>query len=421
MDINLLLKGINCKCGKFHTCAIEKVYIEENACKRLQELVNQYQSILLVADENTYLAVGEKVLSNLTAKKINKIIFSGQTLLIPNEQAILGVENALLDSQIIIAVGSGVIQDLCKYVSKSTRIPYIVVATAPSMDGYASDGAAMILNGMKVTVKAGLPKAIIADVDVIKNAPIDMIKAGFGDVVGKFSALNDWKLANLINGEYLCEFIYDLTISQIKKTLALVDGLLKRQSKSVKSLMEALVIIGILMSFAGSSRPASGSEHHLSHFFEITGILDGEAYLAHGLDVAYSTVITSKIRQLLIDTDFTKKLYKQTQTEKTKNLQRVYSTIANECIELQNKTDNYKDRREIYINKEKEIKKILRECPSEREIEKALSKAELSMESFYNFYKAKKIKDAVKYAKDLKDRFTVLWLCYDLLGGEINV
>ena len=173
----------------------------------------------------------------------------------------------------------------------------MIVATAPSMDGYASNGAAMITDGMKVTYPAGLPTAIIADTAVLKDAPMDMIKAGFGDIIGKFSALNDWKLSKCVNGEYFCQYIYDLTYQQIQKMLDLADGIQKRDEKTIGALMEALVIVGILMSFAGSSRPASGSEHHLSHFFEITGIVENVPYLAHGLDVVYSTVITAKIRE----------------------------------------------------------------------------------------------------------------------------
>ena len=100
-------------------------------------------------------------------------------------------------------------------------MPYIIVATAPSMDGYASDGAAMITGGMKVTYKAGLPRAIIADTEVLCNAPTDMLKAGYGDIIGKFSALNDWKLSRCVNGEYFCNYIYDLTFEQIKRTIIL--------------------------------------------------------------------------------------------------------------------------------------------------------------------------------------------------------
>ena len=87
----------------------------------------------------------------------------------------------------IVGIGSGVIQDLCKYVSFNKNLPYFIIATAPSMDGYASKGAAMITDNMKVTYNAHVPEVIIGDVDILKNAPMDMIKSGYGDILGKFS------------------------------------------------------------------------------------------------------------------------------------------------------------------------------------------------------------------------------------------
>lgn len=293
MDINTLLAGVDCSCGKHHACDIRYVAIEKGAISKLTALTENYSSILLVADENTYGAAGEQTVRALTGKEICKVIFPGDTILIPNEDAIERVNGKLAGAQLIIGIGSGVIQDLCKYVSHTSGIPYYIIATAPSMDGYASTGAAMILDGMKVTVSAGVPTAILADTEVLKDAPMDMIQAGYGDIVGKYSALNDWRLSQIVNGEYFCQEIYDLTFQMVHKTLKLADGLVKREEESVKVLMEALVIVGIAMSFAGSSRPASGSEHHLSHYFEITGIVNGEDYFPHGIDVAYSTVITA--------------------------------------------------------------------------------------------------------------------------------
>lgn len=422
MDINELLKGINCKCGKRHECSIRSVYIEKNAIARLVDICAQYKNILIVADQNTYKAAGEKVEKTLNGKKLSKVIFDGDNVLVPNEEAILTVEKFLQGVELIIAVGSGVIQDLCKYVSHFNKIPYLDVATAPSMDGYASDGAAMILNGMKETVKAGLPISIIADVDVLCNAPMDMIKAGYGDVIGKYSALNDWKISNIITGEYLCPFIYDLTMEQIQTVVSLADGLLKRNEESIQSLMQALVVIGILMSFAGSSRPASGSEHHLSHFFEITGIVNNRPYLSHGLDVAFSTVVTASVRENLLNTSFKKDIYSQSEKQIEEEITRVYSSVANGCLNLQKKTGYYNNSRaEIYVSKEEEIKNVLREMPSANQIKDLLKKVELDYQDFINFYGEKNILNAVMYAKDLKDRFTVLWLNYDLLKGELYV
>lgn len=416
MDINKLLEGIRCTCGKKHTCDIEYVSIEKNAIAHLRKICGKYRSILIVADENTFAAAGEHTVSALNGKHVEKVIFSGKEILVPNEAAISQVQDYLGSSDLIVGIGSGVVQDLCKYVSFYNKVPYIIVATAPSMDGYASNGAAMITGGMKVTYPAGLPQAIIADTEVIRSAPMEMLQAGYGDIIGKFSALNDWKLSHLINGEYFCQYIYDLTYAQIQKTLSLAEGILERREDSVKALMEALVIIGILMSFAGSSRPASGSEHHLSHFFEITGILDSMPYFPHGIDVAYSTVVTAKLREKLLSRPFPTAIYRPDAESYTKAMQRIYKSAADGCIALQKKVGNYTAERG-YLQKEQQIRGVLAQMPTGAEIEKMLSLAGLDMQDFYRLYGSEKTENAILYAKELKDRYTVLWLWYDLYGG----
>ena len=421
MDINSILNGVKCDCGGEHNCSIEKVYIESGAIKRLTLLCSDYNNILLVADSNTFSVAGAEVENALADKNSNKVIFNGEKLLIPDETAIEEVKKKTSETELIIGIGSGVIQDLCKYVSFFLKIPYIIVATAPSMDGYASDGAAMILGGMKETVKAGLPKAIIADIDVLKNAPMEMIKAGYGDIVGKYSALCDWKLSAAVTGEYFCQYIYDTTFKMIENTLETAKGLLERDEDSIKILTEALMVVGIMMSFAGTSRPASGSEHHLSHFFEIIGIVNSEPYFSHGIDVAYSTVITAKIRKKIVESDFPEKIYRPSVEEYTEKMNKIYKSVSEGCISLQNRIGNYsKDRIQKYKQKEEEIKNILSQMPSSKEIEQMLSVVGLDLAEFYKLYGEKKIQDAILYAKDLKDRYTVLWLYYDLFGDRIQ-
>ena len=416
MDINKLLQGVDCSCGKRHDCDIKYVYIEKNAANRLCEICKDFSSALIVADQNTFTAAGEATETALGQKLKEKVIFDGSKILVPNEKAVEAVNQKLDGIDIIVGIGSGVIQDLCKYVSHQNKIPYLVVATAPSMDGYASNGAAMIMGGMKVTYPAGLPIALVADTEVLSKAPIEMLKSGYGDIIGKFSALNDWKLSNLVNGEYFCQYIYDLTLEQIDSTLKLASGILDRNEESIKALMEALIIIGILMSFAGSSRPASGSEHHLSHYFEITGIIDGSEYFPHGIDVAYSTIITTRLREEILSKPFKTTLNRISTEELNKRLAKVYGPVANSCIDLQNKVGNYKDRSSVYLEKEKEIREILEEMPSSEDIYDMLELVGLDVNEFYTLYGKEKIKNAVLFAKELKDRFTVLWLYYDFFS-----
>lgn len=416
MDINVILKGVKCEaCGKFHACPIENVYIEKNATRHLKELTKKYENILIVADENTYSAGKDGVESAINDKSIKRVIFPGDKVLIPNEEAIDKVNEYINGIDLIIGIGSGVIQDLCKYVSRFSGIPYMVVATAPSMDGYASSGAAMILKGMKETVSAGLPLAIVADTEVLRNAPMEMIKAGYGDIIGKYSALNDWELSRVVNGEYFCQYIYDTTYEMIEKTLNTAEGLLSRKEESVRALTEALIVVGIMMSFLGNSRPASGSEHHLSHFFEITGIVKNEPYFPHGIDVAYSTAVTAEIRENILKKELPKAQYKETNDAYINNMNEIYGTVAEGCIALQERMGRYKqDRMPIYKANEDEIRSLLSKMPTKDEIEKMLSLCELDIREYYELYGDKKIKNAIKYAKDLKDRYTVLWMNYDI-------
>ena len=419
MEIKELLKGVDCTCGKHHSCDIDFIAIENGAIKYLTNLCADDKCILLVADENTFAAAGNQTEAALAGLNVRKIVFPGNVVLIPNENAVAKVTENLEGVDKIIGIGSGVIQDLCKYVSHKNNISYYVVATAPSMDGYTSTGAAMIMGGMKVTYSAGLPTVLVADPAILKEAPFEMIQAGYGDIVGKFSALNDWRLSQVVNGEYFCQDIYDMTMDMVHKTLALAEGLVRRDEESIKVLMEALIVVGIAMSFAGSSRPASGSEHHLSHFFEITGIVHNEEYFPHGIDVAYSTIVTAALRDELLAKDWPSAQYRPTREEYENILKDIYGSVAEGCIALQDKVGLYKkDMVSIYKAKEAEIRAVLAEMPKAAEIEKMLAAVGLDKKDFHKLYSDKKIADAVAYAKELKDRYTVLWLHYDLFGGK---
>lgn len=414
--IQTLLKGNNnCACGREHTCDIESVVIGRGAVRALGELCKPYSKILLVADENTYATCGDTVVELLGMQLSEKVIFPGDTLLIPNEDAIARVNSVVTeDTDLILGIGSGVINDLCKHVSYQNELRYFIVATAPSMDGYASVGAAMITENMKTTFDARVPAAIIGDVDVLKNAPMRMIQSGFGDIIGKYSALNDWKLAHCVNGEYFCKEIYQLVYDTVLKTEALADGIQTRNEEAIQTLMEALVIVGIAMSFVGNSRPASGSEHHLSHYFEIVGILNNEEYFLHGIDVAYSTIVTQKMREELLKIEnLPESAYQHDATAWESEIRKRYGVAADGVIALQKKCGYYdKDYLEIYRAHWGEIREILSEVPSSEKILEILKIAGLDYAEFEALYGKQKIEDSIWFAKDLKDRYTVLWLYF---------
>lgn len=422
MNITELLSPKTCACGKTHRCDIKYVFIGENAISHLSEMTDGYNNILVVADENTYRAAGKQSEAALSGKNITKQIFSGESVLIPDERAIDAVKARLNGIELIVAIGSGVIQDLCKYISHFEKIPYYVVATAPSMDGYAGSGAALLSGGMKVTYSAKVPDGFIGDTSVLKDAPLEMIKAGYGDIIGKYSALNDWKLSAAVYGEYFCDYVYNLTYDMLREVLPLAEKLKNREAEAIKTLTWALIGVGIAMAYAENSHPASGSEHHLSHFFEITGILNGEEYFPHGIDVVYSTYITAKLREKLSAASLPEKQFKMADDEFKSDMKRIYSDISDSCIALHKKTGWYTDDRlSVYKEKWSEIKDILSEMPSASEIKNIISDIGLDIEEFYSTYGKEKLADAITFAKDLKDRFSVLWTYYDVFGKELEL
>jgi len=422
MDFEKLLKEFKCSCGKVHSCDIKRVIVEKGAISKISALCENYNDILLVADKNTFKTCGEEVKTQLSGKCSGVCIFECDGFLVPDEEAIERLSSFIAkNTDLIMGIGSGVIQDLCKYVSFEKGLPYHIVATAPSMDGYASKGAAMIIKGMKVTYNAHTPEAIIGDVDILKNAPLQLIQSGYGDILGKFSCLNDWKLAEVVNGEYMCEYVYNLTYDMLCRTKDLGEKLLNREEEAIKTLMEALVGVGVAMAYVGNSRPASGSEHHLSHFFEIVGLIEDKPYFLHGTDVVYSAVVTQMLREELLKLDDPGEGYKFCKEEYEKRIHEIYKTSAGEVLSLQEKLGWYNEPKiSVYKEKWQEIKAVLSEVPSSSQLCGYLKSIGLDMAEFKNMYGEEKINNAVYFAKDLKDRYSVLWMYFEIMYGGIK-
>lgn len=416
MDIKTMLAGKHdCACKRAHTCDIRYVEIGNNVLDRLAEICADFHHVVLVADENTYPLCGDKVCDILKEKIVAKKVF-GKEIVVPNETSIAAIEAVMPeDTDLLIGIGSGVINDLCKHVSFIHNMRYVIVATAPSMDGYASVGAALTLNDMKVTLNARVPYAIVAESTIVGTAPADMIRSGYGDIVGKYSCLNDWKLAHLLLDEYFCDDVYNTVMAIVKQTENTADALLARDPDAIGMLMEGLVIVGIMMSYVGNSRPASGSEHHLSHFFEITGLLDQRPYYLHGIDVLYSAAVTAALREKLQAIKPPFDAFKLDRAAWENEIKAIYTQAADGVIELQDKVGLYnKLDNAQFAEKWDEICAILREAPSAAVMEGYVNSIGLDMKEFYQFYGNDTVKNAIRYAKDLKDRYSVLWICYAL-------
>jgi len=302
------LAGLNyqCSCGKTHTVDIKNVRIGSGVLADIVELLLPFRdkNILFVADSNTYNAGGrqvERLLGEIAA--LRTVVFS-DTYLVPDESALQRLQTAMTgDVSAIVVVGSGTLNDLARYVSYKAGIPYSVVCTAPSMDGYASMVSPLIIEGIKTTYSAVYPYSILADVTILKEAPVHMLHAGFGDISGKYTALADWRMANILHDEYYCETIADLVEKALSQCVASASQLKTRTPEVIEKMMEGLLLSGMCIGMAGSSRPASGEEHHLSHTWDMMALLSGRQPLLHGNQVGTGTGIILHIYDYLANVD----------------------------------------------------------------------------------------------------------------------
>jgi len=308
MDYKKFLgKSAHCECGAVHSVPTREVMVQRGALARVGELVNRYalpKDIMVVADTNTYEAAGRQVMESLEKAgcKVRTHVFDTKKLHHPDEFAIGSVMMAMEpEPGMLVAVGSGTLNDLCRFCANRAKIPYFVVGTAASMDGYASSVTPVTKNGMKITYLGIHPEMVICDLDVLAKAPLNLSAAGFGDIIGKVTARLDWVMAHLLLGERMCPVVDGVTTQAVEKCLQAAKGLSGRSLDALEGVVEALVLSGIAMQMQGDSRPASGAEHHLSHFLEMR---DGDfnrpgAY--HGAKVGMTTLIIMRLYEKLFE------------------------------------------------------------------------------------------------------------------------
>lgn len=295
-------EGFDCDCGKKHSVGIKYLDIAPGAINNTVKMLKAVGCAhpMVVCGPNGYRVAGMKVEQLLRDEDIP---FS--TLVIPSEDgrniapAEFGVGSIVLhfdkNCDGILAVGSGVINDLCKCAAVMARLPVMIIGTAPSMDGYASNGAAMEVNNIKLSLTMKYPEGIICDSEIMAQAPMRLIWAGLGDMLAKYTALCEWHIAHVVRGEPYCPEIVKLVRASLKKVREGAAGVKERNVQSIQSIAEGLVLSGIAMTFAGISRPASGLEHYFSHCWEMMALARGKEYDLHGIQVGVGTLMTLRI------------------------------------------------------------------------------------------------------------------------------
>lgn len=285
----------SCDCGREHELNIRDICIGSGIVSEVGNILRKNgfgRKLLLVADNNT-LKAAEGILPALEGFELTMRIYDDLRESSMTEVNL--IKEILKSVDGVISVGSGSLNDICRLASAEADKDFCIFATAPSMDGFASNNAPIINNNFKLTYQAKSPDVIIGDTKILAAAPTELKSAGFGDMVGKYVGLIDWQVSSLITGEYYCEKVANLTRMATDKIMALADRVTATDEESAGAVFEGLLLTGIGMSFTKTSRPASGTEHILSHFWECTKLLEGKLSDFHGKKVGVATLLIMKI------------------------------------------------------------------------------------------------------------------------------
>ena len=300
-------EGYDCGCGKHHVCALKYLNIGRGIIGEVPKMIEAMgkKRPFMVCDANTYAVAGRRVDEILTAAGIPHGLYvipcEGEGGRIAPAEWEVGslIMNFDPACDMFLAVGSGVINDICKVAAFATGRVSAVVGTAPSMDGYASNSSSMEMNHVKVSLYNHGPEGILLDSEIMAQAPMRMLWAGLGDMAAKYVAICEWRISHLVTGEYYCEDVAEIMRAALKKIMAAADRLPARDPDAVQLVAEGLVLGGIGMAYAEISRPASGLEHYFSHMWEMMALERGKPYDLHGIQVGVGTLLTLDIYKKL--------------------------------------------------------------------------------------------------------------------------
>jgi len=261
---------------------------------------------VLVADEKGFDAAGQQVEALLARAGIavTPHIFPADPRLKPSVENASGIVEAMRRAGgLSMAVGSGVINDLTKYAAFQLDQPFFCVATAASMDGYASAGAPLSDRGFKHTIPCAPPRVMLADLDVLANAPAEMSGWGYGDMAGKLPAGADWIVADALGIEAIDDVAWPLVQNNLRDWLSAPAAVAAGDPQAMAFLFAGLVISGLAMEFHGSSRPASGADHQIAHLWEMEDVAFGGVPVSHGACVSLGALSVAALYDWLLTQD----------------------------------------------------------------------------------------------------------------------
>ncbi len=402
------------------------IYVGKDAVSQLirycqSRRVNRF---LVVSDQNTHAALGQRAEVNLRKHgwDVRTVVLNGSEIAADEQRILEVLLHARGEERMYIAVGAGTVTDITRFASHCARGSFIALPTAPSVDAYTSGGAALVMRGFKLTIPAHAPVAIFADLQTLREAPRDLIAAGFGDMVGKYTSLADWQLGTLLLDEPYSAGIAQRLRRALSDCVAHAEEIGKISATGITRLMGALLESGLCMLKFGSSRPASGAEHLLSHFWELK--LSPEPYAApshprfHGTRVGVGTVLIAQryeaIRNLRPQ-EVAVRLASASPPDRKGEIEAIraaYGTIADHIIAehqplLEAMETNFNTLKQRIRDHWEEIQEIAASVPPAREIALLLEQAGAPNTPQAIGLNDTQVQQALKYSGYLRNRFTV--------------
>lgn len=427
----LIEQGLpDCPCGREHLAGIKYLRIGRDATHALPEGLAAIgcKRPFVVCDRHTRQAALGKALAALGAAGLTYTVYEFPMERVEPDEFSVGSLCMAFDPTCdgVLAVGSGVVNDCCKTLAHALRLPQAVLCTAPSMDGYASNSAAMIRSRVKVTLYNAPPGAIIADTLILKDAPAHMLKAGLGDMLAKYVALCEWRISHIVTGEYYCEAVAGLMRRSLAAVCDAAPRLLTRDPEVVGAVAEGLILSGIAMSMAQVSRPASGLEHYFSHLWEMFALERNQPQALHGLQVGVGTLLTlrmyDRLRRLSPSRETAERAMRAfSPAAWEQNVRRVFGAAAQTLIDSENtlwhKNDpaQHAQRLErILANWEQLTAIMAQELPETAAIEALMRAAGLPMAPADISVNAQDVRDAFLCSRDIRDKYLTSSLLWDL-------
>ncbi len=401
------------------------VVIAPDALPALIEFLHSRQltALNLVADANTWRALGQRASQALAAAGIDArpLLLAGDEVT-PDEQTIVELLLAAgREQRPYLAAGSGVITDLTRFASYCTGNDFICLPTAPSVDAYTSTGSSLILRGLKQSIYSQAPMAVFADLDTLCAAPRPMIAAGFGDVVAKYTAVADWKLATLLwDGPYDDAVARRMEAAR-DRCMTQVDAVGAAQPEGIHSLIDALIEAGLCMLAFGGSQPAGQSEHYISHYLEMKLVREGRKPVLHGAKTGMATVIVARYYQQMREmshAEAAQRLAASTRPDRAQEIQRIRlaygdltdSVVAEQAPFLNWSEGEYDRLKARILDRWAEVQAVAAQVPAPAVLADLLQRAGGTADPAALGLGAEEMALAEEYGHYVRNRFTAMKL-----------